>query len=454
MTRSTGTPGAGSVPLGAERPPSLPAQGPSSDQTIRLRAPILVVDDRVENLVALEAMLKDFDREFVMARSGQEALRLTFDRDFAVILLDVRMPEMDGFETAEHIRSRKRSRHIPIIFITAADASPDQISRGYAIGAVDFIFKPFAPEVLKAKVRTFLELFKTTLRLREEIAERERAQADRDRMSVELLQGQKLQAVGQLSAGIAHEINNPLGYILSNLKVLEEYLESLERLLRAALKASRSLPQGGDGRTALEELEALVRQSDPEFVIDDFRTALTESRQGGEKIRDIVRSLREFSHVDEHDLKGADLNRCVEDALRLCSNELRYKASVHRDLGPLPPVLCYPQQIEQVLVNLLVNAAQAIPERGEITVATRLEEGRAVIRIRDTGCGITPEHLPKLFEPFFTTKPVGKGTGLGLHVAYKIVRAHGGKIEVASKQWEGSEFSVYLPVTGPVGLKG
>ncbi|HLY09267.1 MAG TPA: ATP-binding protein [Planctomycetota bacterium] len=411
-------------------------------------APILLVDDREENLVALEAMLKDLGHDLVRASSGQEALRLLFHRDFAVILLDVRMPDMDGFETAENIRKRQRSRHTPIIFITAADASADQIGRGYAVGAVDFLFKPFMAEALKSKVRIFLELFKVNLRLRGEIAERERAQQERDRLTAELLQGQKLQALGQLSAGIAHEINNPLGYILSNLAVLDEYLERLGRLLGASLQAvgKSSRPEGS---RAQKEVERLSEATDPEFLLRDFKSALWESRQGGEKIRDIVQSLREFSHVDEHDLKSANLNQCVENALRLCTNELKHKAVVRQDLKPLPLLSCYPQQIEQVLVNLLVNAAQSIAEKGRIAVSTRVEEGRIVIRIQDSGCGIPPEHLEKLFEPFFTTKAVGKGTGLGLHVAYKIVTAHGGKIDVASKVGEGSEFTVTLPVSGP-----
>jgi signal transduction histidine kinase len=428
--------------------PPGPARQEVPEEELARLASILLVDDREENLVVLEAMLRDLGHDLVRASSGQEALRLMFNRDFAVVLLDVRMPDMDGFETAEHIRRRKRSRHTPIIFITAADASVEQIVRGYAVGAVDFIYKPFMPEALKSKVRTFLELFKANLRLRAEIVERERVQEERDRLSTELLQGQKLQAIGQLSAGIAHEINNPLGYILSNLGVLEEYLDRLGRLLLASLRAAGKT-SGADSAAASREVERLREVTEPEFMLGDFKSALRESRQGGEKIRDIVQSLREFSHVDEHDLQNANLNRCVENALRLCTNELKHKAVVRRELSPLPPVPCYPQQIEQVLVNLLVNAAQSIPVQGKIDVTPRVEEDRVAIRIHDSGCGIPPKNLGKLFEPFFTTKPVGKGTGLGLHVAYKIVKAHGGKIDVASTVGEGTEFAVFLPLSGP-----
>jgi signal transduction histidine kinase len=405
------------------------------------RSSILMVDDREDNLRLLEFILHELNCDLVRARSGREALGQLLNRDFAVILLDVRMPEMDGYETAELIRRRPRSTLTPIIFVTGNDANSDQIARAYAVGAVDLIFKPFSAEVLRAKVRTFLELFETSLRLKDEIRERERAQEERDRLGEELLQGQKLQAVGQLSAGIAHEINNPLGYLLSNMSVLEEYLEKLGQFIRVSLQEKNA----GRARGA--------RDSEPEYLLEDFKTALRESRQGAERIRDIVQSLKEFSHRDEKDLKAADLNRCVEDALRLCANELKHKAEVRQDLGKLPLVWCFPQQIEQVLVNLLVNAAQAIPEKGRIDISSRVEDERAVIRIRDSGSGIPPDQMKKLFEPFFTTKPVGKGTGLGLHVAYKIIKAHGGRIDVDSTPGVGSEFTLQVPVSGPV-LKG
>jgi C4-dicarboxylate-specific signal transduction histidine kinase len=278
-----------------------------------------------------------------------------------------------------------------------------------------------ANEALEAKVeeRT-AELSRTNLSLRKEIVERERMQRERDRMAAELLQGQKLQAIGQLSAGIAHEINNPLSYILSNLKCLNE-----------ALQGS---PPGRETLAA------------------EFRGALADSLEGAERIRRIVQGLREFAHLDERELRTVDLRSCIENALRLCANEVGHKARVVRTFENLPLVRCYPQQIEQVLVNLIMNAVQAIPEQGEIGVEARSSGTEAVIRVRDTGSGIAPEHLEKLFEPFFTTKPVGRGTGLGLHVAYKIAKAHGGRIDVVSKPGEGSEFSVFLPVAGPAAV--
>ncbi len=300
---------------------------------------------------------------------------------------------------------------------------------------------------LEARVRErTAELTRVNEALRDDIAARRRAEEERDRLSAQLLQGQKLQAIGQLAAGVAHEINNPVGYILSNLASQKEYHAELCRLVRAAL-ALADAP--GDEARAL--LERVRREVDLKDLTEDFASAIDESRAGAERIRDIVRSLKAFSHVDEGERRDADLHAVLEDSLRVCWNELKYKAEISRDYGELGLVSCYPQRIGQVFMNLLVNAAQAIRDRGEIRLSTRVEGAEAVVRIRDTGTGIPADVLPRIFEPFFTTKRVGEGTGLGLHVAYRIVQAHGGRIEVSSKVGEGTEFTVRLPLRPPSG---
>ena len=268
-----------------------------------------------------------------------------------------------------------------------------------------------------------------------DITRRKEAEQERDRLSSQLLQGQKLQALGQLSAGIAHEINNPVGFILSNLNTIDQYAADMVRLLAAAR-----------GEPDRDHLDRLWSEVDGDFIVEDFRKAIEESRRGAERIRDIVRSLREFSHVDENELRDTDLQECLEAGLRLCANEVKYKAVVHRDYGEVPPVKAYPQRLVQVFVNLLVNAAQAISGKGRITLTTRVEDGWALVGVEDNGCGIPEENLDRIFEPFFTTKPVGKGTGLGLHVAYKIIRAHGGRIDIHSKAGEGAKFVVRVPL--------
>jgi two-component system NtrC family sensor kinase len=412
---------------------------------------------QVDSAPALTSALEGGPWDLVIADyalpgfGGIEALQILKDRglDVPFILVSGRRGEELAVEAMnagahDYLMKGTFSRLVPAIRRELSDA---QVRREHR-SAQDALTRAYSQLERRIEART-VELTRANERLKEEILERQRAQEERERLSAELLQGQKLQAIGQLSAGIAHEINNPLGFMLSNLATLEEYLESLAELVHAALPAP-----GDPGRAPATEASRLVFERvrsriDPDFLLRDFSEALRECRQGGERIRTIVRNLREFTHVDEHQLKCADFNQLVEDALRLCSNELRYKAEVKREFGTLPPIRCYPQQIVQVFVNLLVNAAQAIPEKGTISVTTGVEADRAVVRIRDTGVGIPPEHLGKLFEPFFTTKPIGTGTGLGLHLAYNIVKSHEGRIEAHSRVGEGTEFRVQVPVHGP-----
>lgn len=269
---------------------------------------------------------------------------------------------------------------------------------------------------------------------------------DRKRLDGRLQQGQKLQAIGQLAAGVAHEINNPVSYILTNVSAIADYFHDLRRLLDAATDGLARVVAGEDAARVREDVTRLGEEVHAQFLLKDFQAAVADAKEGAGRISEIVKSLKDFSHPDRGELKRADLNRGLESTIRVCWNELKYKTVVVRDYGDIPPVLCYPQRMNQVFMNLLVNAAQAIREKGEIRVSTRVEHGRVVVRIRDTGAGIAPEHLSKLFEPFFTTKPLGQGTGLGLHVAYKIVKGHGGDIEVASKVGEGTEFAIKLPL--------
>jgi signal transduction histidine kinase len=237
----------------------------------------------------------------------------------------------------------------------------------------------------------------------------------------QLAQAGKMAALGQIAAGVAHELNNPLGYVDSNLDTLQEYLE-------------RPLPQdGGDAAQLRQDVAALLH----------------ESRDGVRHMRQVVRELLDYAHGGQAEQQWAwtDLHRSLDAALNMMRSELKYRAEIVKDYGELPPVHCLPSQLSQVMMNLLTNAVHALgPRRGRITLRTGAGDGEAWFVVGDSGGGIAPEHLPHLFEPFFTTKPMGQGTGLGLSLAQQIVHRHGGRIEVSTEPGKGSTFRVVLPL--------
>ena len=246
----------------------------------------------------------------------------------------------------------------------------------------------------------------------------------------QLEQSGRMAAIGQLAAGVAHEINNPIGYVYSNVGTLEGYVERLLGRLKSSL---------GDGALA----------ADPELreLVEDVPTLLAETREGLDRVRKIVQDLKDFSRGGEHDdWEWADLNAGLQSTLNIANNEIRYKGRLVRSFGKLPEVQCLPSQLNQVFLNLVVNAAHAIERGGVIRVSTAHEGERVRIEVTDNGCGIPEEIRARIFEPFFTTKPVGQGTGLGLSLSYAIVRKHRGTIEVRSAPGTGTTFSVTLPV--------
>jgi PAS domain S-box-containing protein len=264
----------------------------------------------------------------------------------------------------------------------------------------------------------------------------------------QLLQSEKMASIGQLAAGIAHEINNPLGFVNSNMGALEKYVTVLCKVIAdydecVAASANRQALQAG--------LAAIRERADLAFVTEDVGDLVRESMEGIRRVRDIVLALKDFSHVGENEWQIADLHHGIDTTLAIVANEIKYKAKVVKEYGQLPPVECLASQLNQVFMNLLVNAAQAIEGNGTITIRTACSNGMVQVEVRDTGGGIAPEHLKRVFEPFFTTKPVGSGTGLGLSLSYGIVHKHGGRIEVSSTVGQGTSFTVHIPVARATG---
>lgn len=256
----------------------------------------------------------------------------------------------------------------------------------------------------------------------------------------QLLQSERMASIGQLAAGVAHEINNPVGFVNSNLGSLQRYVTDMLRLLSAYENAEDAMPVA----TALE-IRQVKEEIDVEFLREDVASLLSESLDGLKRVTRIVQDLKNFSHVDESERQWADLEAGLESTLRVVWNELKYNAEVVKEFRGIPPIECFPFQLNQVFMNLLVNASHALEERGTITIRTGHDDSQLWVEVQDTGRGIKPENMSRIFEPFFTTKPVGRGTGLGLSLSYGIVQKHGGRIEVKSELGQGTTFKVILP---------
>lgn len=264
---------------------------------------------------------------------------------------------------------------------------------------------------------------------------------------MQLLQAEKMASIGQLAAGVAHEINNPIGYVHSNLGTLQTYVRGLLSLLDAHDRLCQALP--AELRALEAPIDELKLRVDYHFLKQDLPLLLEESREGIERVKKIVHDLRDFSHADEiksEDWILADVHRGLESTLNIVWNDLKYKADVHKNFGVIPLIECMPSQLNQVFLNLLVNASQAIERHGQITIASHCDDEEICISIADTGQGIAADQLARIFDPFFTTKPVGKGTGLGLSLSYGIIQKHGGRIEVASTVGKGTTFRIFLPI--------
>ncbi len=259
----------------------------------------------------------------------------------------------------------------------------------------------------------------------------------------QLLQSDKMASIGYLAAGVAHEINNPIGYVYSNLGTLEKYVQDVFSMIDNYEQAEGAITDSA----VRTRLKVAREKLDITFIKEDLRALMAESKDGINRVKNIVQSLKDFSYINAaNEWHFANLHQGIDSTLNIVNNEIKYKCEVIKQYGTLPELECLPSQLNQVFMNLLINAAHAIEERGTITVRTGTEGDEVWVEITDTGKGIVPEHLQKIFDPFFTTKPIGKGTGLGLSLSYGIIQKHRGRIEVYSEVGKGTTFRVCLPV--------
>jgi signal transduction histidine kinase len=280
--------------------------------------------------------------------------------------------------------------------------------------------------------------------LQQRLHELEAVNAKLADMQLHLLQTEKMASIGQLAAGVAHEINNPIGFVRSNLSTLKRYAADLIGVVGRYEAAEEAL--GNAHRDAFTSVNTLKAETDIAYTLSELPSLLDESLEGIERVRKIVQDLKNFSRSGDTDFQWADLTQGLESTINIVWNQIKYKAELRREYQPLPQVHCVASQINQVLMNLLVNAAQAIDQQGVITVRTGADAQEVWIEVEDTGCGMTGEQMKRIFEPFFTTKPPGQGTGLGLAIAWRVMERHHGHIDIQSEPGRGSRFRVRLPI--------
>ena len=548
---------------------------------VESRATILIVDDLALTRRQLWDILTEVGYQVLQADSAAKAVEIASTSSPDMILLDIVMPEKDGFQACTELKAIPALADVPIIFISALDETSSKV-KGFYAGGVDYISKPYEREEVLARVKTHLSMRQLQMSLKNSNAEMEERvhrrtaeliakheqlsnlfqqvrhakiqweqtmdciddivmlvgsdgalircnkalikftgvdsyqdllgldwlkllascgldlarlsnrshelyhepsgrwftvkwynYADKNgavialhdmtaikKVSQELtkaydelksthrrlVQQEKMASIGQLAAGVAHEINNPMGFISSNLETLGKYADRLQKFM----SVQDEVLKGVTDRESVEMLAEARTRLKIDYVLNDIPALVAESNDGALRVRTIVQNLKGFSRTDMADMELADINDCIDRAVNIAWNELKYKVRLTKNYGELPTVSCYPQQLGQVFLNFLVNAAHAIDKQGEVSITTRAEDGCVSISVTDTGCGIPQENLDRIFEPFFTTKEVGTGTGLGLAISYEIIQSHSGTIDVESEVGKGTTFTVRLPTGNPV----
>jgi signal transduction histidine kinase len=416
---------------------------------------ILVVDDNPTNIQVLFDVLSQIGYRVAIAKSGEAALQRLQSYQPDLILLDVMMPGIDGFETCQRLKADPIAQDIPVIFMTALSDSVDKV-KGLSLGAVDYITKPIQHEEALARIRVHLQLSNAQKSLEQRTAELSQALDNLKKSQIHMVQSEKMSSLGQLVAGVAHEINNPVNCIYGNLTPAETHIQDLMAFIQLYQECH---PQPHP------KIQAWMEDVDIDYVQEDLPKLLKSMRLGSDRIRQLVLSLRNFSRLDEAECKPVDIHEGLENTLLILQHRLKARPDhpgiqLVRDYGQLSLVECYPSQLNQVFMNILANAIDALEERDQKRVSSEIQVNPSVITIRtqqlsyqaiaihiaDNGPGIQESHCSKLFEPFFTTKPIGKGTGLGLSISYQIItEKHNGQLYCQSTLEQGTEFVIEIP---------
>ena len=419
---------------------------------------ILVVDDNPTNIQVLFDVLTESGYDVAVAKSGESALNRLQSHLPDLILLDVMMPGIDGFEACRRLKANEYTKDIPVIFMTALSDSVDKV-QGLSLGAVDYITKPIQHEEVLARIRIHLQLRNLNRSLEHQVAERtselNQALNYLKQSQVQLVQSEKMSMLGQLVAGVAHEINNPVNFIYGNLNPATTYVQDLMDLVELFCEDFPGLTP---------RIQDHMAEIDFEFMKGDLPRLLSSMKVGADRIRQIVLSLRSFSRLDEADMKRVDLHECIDSTLMILQHRLKAKPEdvaieLVKEYGHVPMIECYPSQLNQVFMNLLCNSMDALEKETAIQEPSkahfpliRIQTGcvgsdRVFIKISDNGPGMSEDVRSRIFDAFFTTKPAGKGTGLGLSISHQIiVEKHQGQLLCDSTPGHGAEFTIEIPL--------
>ncbi|ERT04686.1 response regulator [Lyngbya aestuarii BL J] len=425
---------------------------------------ILIVDDSPIHLKVLSESLVNAGYEVAVAINGETALKQALYEPPDLILLDIQMPGMDGFETCQQLKAHPSTQAVPIIFMTALADTSSKI-KGLKAGAVDYLTKPFQQEEVLARIKVHLQIKDLTQSLLEKNLLLDQLNHKLKHLvlekDIQLQEADKLSSMGQMMAGITHEINNPLGFVIGNANQVEEFLQDLLTHLQLYQKfyPNPAVP-----------IQNHAEEIDIGFLMADLPEMIASIKQGSLLIKEISTSMRIFAKVDGKNKVLFNIHDGMNSTLlilnhRLKANEHHPEIQVIKKYGKIPEIECFPGQLNQVFMNIIANAIDALEESNQgktyaeiiaspnqITISTELtpDQTQVLIRIADNGTGIPEEICSQLFNPFFTTKPVGKGTGLGLSISYQIVvDKHQGKLECYSRNGQGTEFVIAIPVHAP-----
>ncbi|MEO1428161.1 MAG: response regulator [Cyanobacteria bacterium J06633_8] len=429
---------------------------------------ILVIDDSPTNLEVLHDVLGNAGYEVLVEMDGASGIEQVEANPPDLILLDVMMPKIDGFETCRRLQANASTKDIPIIFITALTEAEEKV-KGLSLGAVDYITKPFEQQEVIARISLHLKLRKLNLeldkqkqelevRVKERTLELSQTLEQLKNAQLQLVQAEKISSLGQLVAGVAHEVNNPIGFISTNLHYANQYIEDL--LMLVGLFQKNCSNPGS-------EVEAQIETMDLGHIEKDLPKLMSSMKLGTDTIKGIMQSLRNFSRTDGNDKKLVDIHQGIEATLMILQHRLkayskRPAIQVIKDYSILPKIKCYPGQLNQVFMNLLANAIDVLEEsindslcvnnegyialNPQIRITTTIDKHQLTVKIADNGKGMSESVKNEIFQPFFTTKPEGKGTGLGLSISYQIITEnHGGNLQCISSPGEGTEFLIQIP---------